>query len=322
MAATACIKILAPGLQTSVQDLGRFGHARFGVAHSGALDSFAMRTGNLLVGNPEHEACLETLLMGLRIEALSDVLIAVTGADLRPMVDKRLLKMWGSCILEKGQVLGFTQPASGCRAYIAVGGGIKVPSVLGSKSTNLPSGFGGFEGRMLQAEDILFAASPHDKRFEKGCTLTAGDIPFYPNRWNLRVMWGPQDNDFKRTARDTFITATYRASTDADRTGIRLDGLPLERKEDMPESILSEGVVSGSIQVPGDGKPIIILAETVTGGYRKIATVISADMPLLGQIKPGDEIAFRTVSLENARKALREMESKIQRLKKTSSGIR
>jgi biotin-dependent carboxylase-like uncharacterized protein len=319
LAAVESIEILSPGLQTTVQDLGRFGFGHYGVAPSGALDSFAHRIGNLLVGNPENQACLETALMGLRIKALTDVLIAVTGADLQPRVDKRSLEMWCSHILTKGEILSFAGPLSGCRSYIALGGGIDLPLVLGSKSTSLPSGFGGFEGKALEAGAILFSDSPQDKLVESHRKFEPKWIPTYPGKWIVRVVWGPQDDDFTEGGRQTFLKSTYKVSSDSDRTGIRLDGPLIQRKADIPESIISEGLISGSIQIPGDAKPIIILGETISGGYRKIATVISADLPLLGQIRPGDEINFRTISLDEAHQALKKIEGRIKRFKERFS---
>lgn len=319
MAAIESIEILSAGLQTTVQDLGRFGFGRYGVAPSGALDSFALRIGNLLVDNPENQACLETTLLGLRIKALTDVLIAVTGANLQPHVDKRPLEMWCSHILNKGEILSFSGPSSGCRSYIALGGGIDIPPVLGSKSTSLPSGFGGFQGKALEAGAILFSDSPQVQPLASHRKFEPKWIPAYPGKWIVRVIWGPQDDDFTEEGRQTFLKFSYKVSSDSDRTGIRLDGPLIQRKGNIPESIISEGLISGSIQVPGDGKPIIILGETVSGGYRKIATVISADLPLLGQIRPGDEINFKSISVDEAIQALRKMESRIKRFKKRLS---
>ena len=319
MAAVECIEILSPGLQTTVQDLGRFGFGRYGVAPSGALDSFAFRIANLLVDNPENLAGLETTLLGLRIKALTDVLIAVTGANLQPRVDKRPLEMWCSHVLNEGEILSFAGPSSGCRSYLALGGGIDVPPVLGSKSTSLPSGFGGFEGKALEAGAILFCGPPPDKLLAARRKFEPQWIPTYPNQWIVRVVWGPQDDDFSEEGKQTFLKSSYVVSSDSDRTGIRLDGPLIHRKADIPDSIISEGQISGNIQVPGDGKPIIILGETVSGGYRKIATIISADLPQLGQIKPGDQINFKSTSLDEANHALRKMETNIQRFKSSFS---
>jgi len=311
MAVIDSIEILSPGLQTAVQDLGRYGYGRFGVAPSGALDSYALRTANLLVDNSEDAAGLETLLMGLRIRALADMTIAVTGANLQPCIDKRPLPMWRSQEFKEGEVLSFLGPASGCRAYLAFGGGIQVSDVMGSASTNLPSNFGGFEGRALQPGDVLKLNPGAIRRIPGGRTIKSDWIPAYPDTWALRVMWGPQDEDFPQPSRDLFVNSTYAVSAESDRTGIRLDGPVIDKKDDIPGSIISEGVISGSIQIPGDGKPIIILGETVTGGYRKIATVISADLSLLGQIKPGDEVKFLAATKQEADLALREMEDRI-----------
>jgi biotin-dependent carboxylase-like uncharacterized protein len=255
----------------------------------------------------------------LRIKALTDVLIAVTGADLQPRVDKRPLEMWCSHVLRHGEILAFIGPSSGCRSYIALGGGIEVPPVLGSKSTSLPSGFGGFGGKALEAGAILFSESPQAKLVTPQRKFDPNWIPTYPNKWIVRVIWGPQDDDFTDEGRQTFLKSTYEVSSESDRTGIRLDGPLIQRKADTSDSIISEGQISGNIQVPGDGKPIIILGETVSGGYRKIATVISADLPLLGQIRPGDEIGFKSISLDEAYRVLRKVESRIQRLKESCS---
>jgi biotin-dependent carboxylase-like uncharacterized protein len=317
MAAVECIEILSPGLQTTVQDRGRHGFGRFGVASSGALDSFALRIANLLVDNSEDQACLETLLMGLRIKALADVTIAVSGANLQPQIHKRPLPMWRSHVFKKGEILSFLGPVSGCRAYLAFGGGLQIPEIMGSTSTNLPSAFGGYQGRALQQGDILSLDLPPSGLNAAGRALNPEWIPVYPDTWTLRVIRGPQDEDFPDTARNILVKSTYSVSVESDRTGIRLDGPTIAKKEGIAESIISEGVISGSIQIPGDGKPIIILGETVTGDYRKIATVISADLPLLGQIKPGDGVKFQAVNLDQANQALREMEAGIKKFKES-----
>ena len=314
MSAIDCIEILSPGLQTTVQDLGRFGFGRIGVAASGAMDSFAFRVANLLVANSPDQACLETTLLGLRFRVLTDILIAVTGADLQPLIGKEPFTMWRSLKMNKGEIFSCQGPLSGCRAYIAFAGGIQIPAVMGSRSTNLTSAFGGYQGRVLQAGDILAADLHTDKLKALERSIDPRWIPIYSNNWSLRVMWGPQDDDFTEKGRGTLLDSAYQASSDSDRTGIRLQGPRIQRKSDVAESIISEGVIPGAIQVPGDGKPIIILGETVSGGYRKIATVIAADLPLLGQIKPGDEIHFKVVTLDEAQQALLEVEEKLRRI--------
>ena len=317
MADLEILEIIAPGILTSVQDLGRYGYGRYGVAPSGALDSFALRIANLLVGNRSDQACLEIMLLGPAIKALEDVVVAVTGGNLQPRRDKQPLAMWRSQILKKGDILSFSSPLSGFRAYVAVGGGISVPRVMGSRSTNFSSGFGGFQGRALKKNDILTSENHSQCVKTDSRSFNAAWIPVYPDNWSLRVIWGPQDDHFPAESRVSFLDATYIMSADSDRTGIRLQGPVIRQKPDIQASIISEGVISGSVQIPGDGLPIIILGETVTGGYRKIATVISADLPLLGQIKPGDSMRFTAVSLDEARQALIGVEENIRRFEES-----
>lgn len=315
-AAVASIEILSAGLQTTVQDLGRFGFGHYGVPPSGALDSFSLRIANLLVGNPETQACFETTLMGLRFKALADVLLAVTGADLRPRIGRYRFEMWCSRILKKGQILSFAGPKSGCRAYVAFGGKLNIIPLLDSRSTNLPAAFGGLKGRALQKGDIFLIEAPASHFAAAGRSFEAEWRPLQTDTWRLRVIWGPQERDFGQDALHTFVSSLFTASAQSDRTGIRLNGPILQRKGKTAESIISEGVIRGSIQVPGDGQPIIILGETVTGGYRKIATVISADLPLTGQIKPGDRIQFQAVTLKEAYRLLREKQDIIEEFKR------
>ncbi len=313
MADLEILEILSPGILTSIQDLGRYGYGRYGVAPSGALDSYALRIANLLVGNRPDQAGLEAMLLGPAIRALADIVVAVTGGNLQPRRNKQPIEMWRSHILKKDDILSFDSPLSGLRAYVAVGGGISVPPVMGSRSTNLSSGFGGLQGRTLEKNDILSSENYFQDVKTETRAFNAAWIPVYPNNWSLRVIWGPQDDHFPDESRDSFLGASYKMSSDSDRTGIRLQGPVIRQKPDMQASIVSEGVISGSVQIPGDGKPIIILGETVTGGYRKIATVISADLPLLGQIKPGDAVRFKAVSMAEARCALAAVEEKVHK---------
>lgn len=315
MGSIETLEILAPGPLTTVQDLGRFGFGRYGVAPSGALDSFSLRIGNLLVGNREDEACLEITLFGLKLKALTDAVITITGADIQPRLNEDPLEMWCSHILRKGDTLFFRGLKTGCRAYLAVGGGISVPTVLESKSTNLSTKFGGFKGRSLQKGDLLSSDSPHIHLKAGGRSLDPEWIPSYSKDWVLRNVFGPQDEHFSEEAKDLFQQSSFKVTLHSDRTGIRLAGPAIQRKAGMEESIISEGVVSGAIQIPGDGQPIIILGELVTGGYRKIATVITADLPFLGQMKPGDNIHFEEVSMEAAHQALKDVEKMIKRFK-------
>ena len=257
------------------------------------------------------------LELGLRIKAVRDAVVAVTGGDLQARKSSESLPMWRSHLVREGETISFSGPTSGFRSYLAVAGGIHAATVMGSRSTNLASGFGGFQGRPLRKGDILAVEPVKDAvRFADRCFMPEA-VPFYSSPWHLRIVWGPQDDHFSEEGKQTFVTAVFTVSPDSDRTGIRLKGPVVARKPGMEESIISEGILSGAIQIPGDGQPIIILGETTSGGYRKIATVISADLPLLGQITPGDEVAFEPVSMEDALQALREMEEKIDKFKRS-----
>jgi antagonist of KipI len=320
MATIKALEFLSPGILTSVQDLGRYGYGRYGVAPSGALDSYALRIANLLVGNREDQACLETMLMGPGIRVLTDVVIAVTGGDLQPKKNRQPIEMWRSHAFQRDDVLSFANAVSGFRAYIAVGGGFELPRVMDSRSTNLSSGFGGHRGRTLKKGDILLAGDPPSGLTHGFQRIFQPDwIPQYSDQWKLRVIWGPQDEQFPEDSRQAFLNSSYTMSQDSDRTGIRLAGPAVVCRPDIEASIISEGVISGAIQIPGDGKPIIILGETVTGGYRKIATIISADLPLAGQIKAGDGIQFEAVSLQVAHRVLQAMEERIVNFKRSFS---
>ena len=315
MAAIDVLEITTPGLLTTVQDLGRFGFGRFGVAPSGVLDNVAMRVGNLLVDNLESEAVLELTLPGFKANILSDVVVALTGADLGLHINGKTYGPWRSYRLGPGDILSLESLNSGCRSYLAVGGGLQVPEVLGSRSTNLGSGFGGLEGRSLRRGDILKADSPRHHLHAAGRKYDLNAVPAYSNDWEARVVMGPQNEHFPDESCDRFLNTVYKVSPQSDRTGIRLHGSPIAVREGQPESIISEGIISGAIQIPGDGQPIIILGETVSGGYRKIATVISADLHMLGQIMPGDQVRFSAVNLREARQALWRLEETIGRLR-------
>jgi biotin-dependent carboxylase-like uncharacterized protein len=274
---------------------------------------------NLLVGNPEAEAGIEITLMGLRVRVMTHLVVAVCGGDLQPLLNGRPFAMWCSQIVGKGDILFLKAPRTGCRAYLAIGGGISIEPVLMSRSTNLTSGFGGYEGRALRKGDVLFSRRPGMHFRNSGKILDLARRPSYPGEWTLRVLFGPQDQDFEEESKKVFTDSPFTVSTQSDRTGIRLAGPSILRKRSLGDSIVSEGIVPGAIQVPGGGQPIILLVETITGGYRKIATVISADLPLLGQIKPGDHLRFQATSVQRAMQALGERESHINTLRKNPS---
>lgn len=304
MAKVNVFRVLSPGPLTTIQDLGRFGWGRYGVAPSGAVDHWALRLGNSLLGNPDYCAGLEITVFGFKAEVLAPITVAVTGGDLSARLNDQPLPLWQATTLHPGEKIHFPARRTGCRAYLTVEGGLSVPPILGSRATNISAGFGGLDGRPLKKGDVL--SIDQTNQFAAGAitTIPAELIPTYGSPWALRVILGPQDDHFTPQTQETFFTTPYQVGPNMDRTGIRLIGSPLPRRENLPESILSEGLVPGVIQVPGDGQPIIVLAETVTGGYRKIGGIISADLSLLGQLFPGDVVCFQPVTLKEAREAI------------------
>jgi len=308
MEKVAAFEIIEAGVLTTIQDLGRYGFSQFGVPPSGALDTFSFRVANLLVGNSEDEACLEIALMGLKLKALREVVIAITGGDLSPILNGDSLEMWRTHLLVEGDVIAFKRVRKGCRSYLAIGRGFSLPQIMGSRSTYLSGRFGGFEGRPLRKGDLLAIPDLPIALDKIGLRFPDEWIPPIQKEALLRAIPGPQDFHFTKRGLETFSSESYQVTPQCDRMGIRLEGPRIERRSDVEESIISEGLIAGAIQVPGDGKPIIILTELVTGGYTKIATVISSDLPRVAQLKPGDHVRFDPVSITEAHLLLRQQE--------------
>jgi biotin-dependent carboxylase-like uncharacterized protein len=308
-------EVLEPGILTTIQDFGRYGYSQFGVPPSGALDTFSFRVANLLVGNQEGEACLETTIMGLKLRVLREVVVAITGGDLSPTLNEESLEMWRTHLLIEGDMVKFKRVRAGCRAYLAVSGGFVVPKIMGSGSTYLSGKFGGLEGRALKWGDILYTFDIPSPLSKLGLPFPSDSIPPLEKEVLLRVIPGPQDYHFTEKGFQTFFSSSYQVTPRCDRMGVRLEGPKIERRSDVEESIISEGLISGAIQVPGDGKPIIILTELVTGGYTKIATVISTDLPKVAQLKPGDRARFSLISIEEAHQLIREQEERLRSFK-------
>ena len=309
------MKFLEPGILTTVQDLGRFGFSRIGVPPSGALDPFSLRVANLLTGNEEGEACLETTVMGLKLKALREVVIAITGGDLSPLLNGEPLEMWRSHLLVEGDIIAFKRVRTGCRAYLAMSGGIAVPKIMGSKSTFLSGKFGGLEGRALRRGDILYVQDAPAPLGKIGVRFPSEWIPAFEKEALLRVIRGPQDHHFTEIGLQTFLSSSYQVTPKSDRMGLRLEGPKIKRHPDVEESIISDSLIPGAIQVPGDGKPLIILTESVTGGYTKIATIISTDLSPVAQLKPGDRVRFKSISVDEAHQILRDQEETLKEFK-------
>ncbi len=313
----AAFEVLEPGILTTVQDGGRFGFSQFGVPPSGALDPFSFRVANLLVFNHRNEACLETTLMGLKLKALHEFPIAIAGGDLGPTLNGEPLEMWRTHLLIEGDIIAFKKVRTGCRAYLAIHGGILVPQVMGSRSTSLSGKFGGLEGRPLRKGDVLQRPVLPSPLTHLGLRFPKEWVPLFEKEPILRVIPGPQDDHFTPEGLHTFFSASYEVSFRSDRMGIRLNGPAIERRPDVEESIISEPLLAGAIQVPGDGKPIIILNELVTGGYTKIAVIISADLTKVAQLKPGDRIRFQPISIEEAHRLLEDQEECLEGFKES-----
>jgi len=299
------LAILRPGLLSTVQDLGRLGRGASGVPPSGAMDPVALRIANRLVGNREDQAAIEITLAGPEISFDADAWVALVGSRFECWLDGRAAPLAESFAVRCGEVLRIGRTLEGARSYLAVSGGIDVPVVLGSRSTFLTGAFGGFEGRALRAGDRLpvGAVSCGAKRRR----LRHLALPAYAPEASLRAIVGPQDEAFTDAGRRTFWSSTYRVSSRSDRMGIRLEGPSLEHA--VAPDLLPEGLAPGAIQVPADGQPILLGADRpTTGGYTKIATVISADLGRAGQLKPGDRLRFAAVSLEEAQDLYRRQE--------------
>ncbi|MBN2003356.1 MAG: biotin-dependent carboxyltransferase family protein [Anaerolineae bacterium] len=298
------MEILDAGLLTTVQDGGRRGWARFGVPPSGPLDAVAFRAANLLVGNAPGAAALEITLTGPVLRLSRESLIAICGATFDVWAGRLPVPTWHAVYVRAGQYVTFGQCRDGARAYLAISGGIALAPFLGSQSTYLKGGFGGLEGRALRPGDRL-PLGPQPVRepvMAAGKTWPPEWRPPYSHNPTLRIVWGPQDTASDDVARAALTGEAYRVTPEADRMGMRLEG-PALVCQTAGESV-SDGLVTGSIQVPPNGRPIVMLADhQTTGGYPKIATVIQADLPLLAQCLPGASIHFKAVSLDEARQA-------------------
>jgi len=311
-------EVIQPGAFTTVQDLGRYGYQKYGVSISGAMDRFALRVANLLVGNEEGEAAIEATIIGPKLKALGEMRVAFTGADLSPEIDGKPALMWRTLDVPEGSILSFGPPKSGCRAYLAVAGGIDLPLVMGSRSIHTRSNLGG-KGRPLAKGDVIKRKDSGIRiRESRTYQLPEDLVPVYGRQWKVRVVLGPQHDYFSRRGIETFLNGEYEITPQADRMGYRLKGPKIEHKGG--SDILTDATPPGSIQVPGDGMPIILLADgQTTGGYSKIATVASVDQDLLAQARPGDKVWFQRITISEAHRLLAEMEKKIVELRRRLS---
>lgn len=297
------IIIRSAGMLATIQDLGRIGFQKSGIAVSGALDGRSLSVANILAGNPAGEAGIEMTLMGATFEFTAANVVALAGADMGATLNGAPAPRYAAFPVKAGDVLALGMAVSGCRAYIAFAGGLNVPSVMGSKSTNLKCGIGGVQGRQLKEGDAVPFSAPKETlpNMER---RRAPAEDFSGAATVLRAVPGPQDGHFAAGGLKAFFAASYAVTARADRMGCVLDGppVPSESKTD----IISDGIPLGGVQISSDGKPIVMLADRqTTGGYAKIATVASVDLPLLAQRKPGDAVTFKKVSIGAAQRAYR-----------------
>jgi antagonist of KipI len=299
------IEVQEPGLLTTVQDLGREGFGPAGVSASGAADAISLRIGNRLVGNAEGAAGLEMTLLGGIFMFADGAVLALAGSDFGATLEGKPVELWRAVEAKPGQVLRMGPTRTGARCYLCVRGGIEVKLFLGSASTHILSGLGGHEGRALRKGDVLRVGVA--RGLARNGRLKKQAVKELQPRKVLRVTDGPQSDWFTEEAQKIFYESTHRVAEESNRMGIRLEGavLPTASGGEM----ISEGVALGAVQVPEGGRPIILFVEQqTTGGYPKIANVISADFHSLGQLRPRDEIRFERVDFATARALLIEQE--------------
>lgn len=292
------IRVISPGPLTTVQDSGRYGYQSSGIRPCGVMDTDAYEKAVRLAGGGK--AVLEMTLTGAVLEFQSRTIFAVTGADMQLKLDGKPIPRYKRMAAEAGQVLSMGPAVTGCRGYFAVFGGIRVPEVMGSRSTDLKCRIGGLDGHAVFKDDVLPIIEPDEETFQSLMKEQAAEkAPEYTSEIELMVIMGPQDDAFTDKGKADFLHEVYKVTPESDRMGIRLEGPAIESVKGT--DIVSDGIVFGSIQVPPAGKPIVLMADhQTTGGYAKIATVLSMDLPKLAQARPGDTVRFKAISVEDA----------------------
>ena len=306
------VQVKQAGMLTTVQDLGRWGFGKFGMPVAGVMDDYAARVANILLGNDENAPVLEITLMGPTLTFDAETAFVISGGDLQPRLNNAPITLRTVHQARAGDTLSFSGIKSGCRAYLAVTGGFEVKMVMGSAATYLRGKLGGYEGRALKAGDVLTTGQTVSQKIMPGLSLPSDALP--QQRETIRAILGPQDDAFTAQGIETFFSETYTVTNEADRMGYRLDGPKIEHKSGA--DIISDGIAPGAIQVPAHGTPIIMLADRqTTGGYTKIANVISVDLPSVAQKKPGETIRFEPISVREAQQLYREREQRLEQLK-------
>lgn len=317
------VKVIKPGFLTTVQDLGRVGYQKYGVVVSGAMDSFALRAANILVGNDDNTPGLEITMIGPSLRFQKDAWISICGGDLSAKIDGITVPLWRPIFVKENSLLTFQGPINGCRAYLAVAGGFEVNRVMESSSTYIRGAIGGIKGRALSENDILTIGHSSDK-----FNIHLGSEPFYAASWSvsrdifpqydnnpvIRIMRGREFELFTEKSQTDLVASGFVVSPQSDRMGYRLSGPTLQLRE--PYEMISEAVTAGTIQVPPDGDPILLMADRqTTGGYPRIAQVATVDLPILAQVKPNEKIQFVEITHNQAEKLYLQREHDLQALK-------
>lgn len=305
-------RVIKPGVLTTLQDMGRKGYQQFGIPVSGAMDTFALQIANILVGNPRNEAGLEVTLVGPTLEARMAMTVSITGADLSPTVNGGQVQMWKSFNMKPGDRLTFGKRKKGMRAYLAVAGGFDVPLFLGNKSRDRNSGV----GMELEKDTTLYSLK---NNATNRIFLHKQLIPVYQNEVGVGVVEGPHTSSFSSSARETFFNNTFTVDADSNRMGYRLrSDNPIQPNQ---TGIWSDPVPFGGIQIPGNGAPIILMADRqTTGGYPRIGTVMSADLPKIAQLVPHNKLQFYPISVEQAQEKARQLEQELHKLETFRNG--
>lgn len=318
------IKVIKPGLQTTVQDQGRIGHYEVGMPPSGAMDKYSYQASNLLVGNHENAAVLEITYLGPELEFTRDAKIAITGAVLPPKVNGEPVNMWETLAVNAGDILSFDFIKEGARAYLAVAGGIDVPLIMESRSTYTLCGIGGYEGRQLQAGDQLQIGTDLERDIPVGTRISEDLIPTYSKLTEIRVILGLCSYRLTEESKERFFSLDWTVTPEANRVGYRFKGERLnfvEREQPFgagsnPSNVVDLGYPIGSIQVPDGVEPIALLNDAVTGGgYATICTIISTDLNKMAQVKTNEKVRFIAVDIHEALAARKENQAKMKIMK-------
>lgn len=311
-------KIIEPGLLTTIQDSGRNGYYSVGIPNSGPADNFSANIANMLLENSLDDAVLEITMTAPKIQFQKETKIAITGALIQPKINDAPVQMWQTLIIKDNDILSFGEIKKGFRIYIGIKNGFLVKPILGSASTYLPGKWGGYEGRNLISGDGLYYSNLEKNQeidlffFPEKC------IPKYNDKLTIRVIMGPDTEHFPVKTLKKFFSSSYKVTTLSNRIGLRLQGEKIQHLN--TKDIISDGTNYGSIQVPSDGQPIILLNDRgTTGGYPIIATVISADYHLIAQAKPNTEIQFKETNLSFAYQEYKNLKSNIMKVKKIST---